>query len=73
MGLACKGGITYNEIADNNLHNLGLEAGSATEDLLQKPDEKVTKWCTDKGAVRCHLGNTRGEVVAMLIAILGEP
>ena len=33
----------------------------------------MAKGRADEGAVRGHLGNTGGKVVAMLVAVLGEP
>ena len=63
---------TYDQVADENLQDLGLQACPATENLLEEPDEEVTHGSADQGAVRGHLGHSRGEVVAMLVAILGE-
>ena len=69
---AREGRETYNEVADDNLHNLGLQTGTATEGQLQQPDKKMAQRGADKGAIGGHLGHTRGEVVAMLVTILGE-
>jgi hypothetical protein len=33
--------ITYNEIADKDLQDLGAQAGAALESLLKGPDEEV--------------------------------
>lgn len=33
--------ITYNEIADQDLQDLGAQAGAALESLLERPDEEV--------------------------------
>lgn len=33
--------ITYNEVADKNLQNLGAQAGTALESLLERPDEEM--------------------------------
>ena len=60
------------EVADNDLHDLGLQAGSALEGLLQTPDQEVAQRRTDQSTVRSHLGHSGGEVVAMLVAVFGE-
>lgn len=64
---------TYNQVAHEDLHDLGLQAGAALEGLLQDPDEEVAQRCAHKGAVGSHLGHTRGEVVSMLVAVLSQP
>lgn len=66
-------GDTYNQVAKDDLHDLGLQTRSASKDLLQKPDQEVAKRRADKSTIRCHFGNAGGEVVAMLVAVLGEP
>lgn len=33
----------------------------------------MTQWRADKGAVCGHLGYSRGEVVAVLVTVFGEP
>jgi hypothetical protein len=63
---------TYNQIAGQNLQNLSFQACAAREGLLQEPDQDVAHGRAHKSTVSSHLGNTRGEVVAVLIAILGE-
>ena len=72
----CQGGssraeITYDQVADQNLHNLGFQACPSLEDFLQQPDEDVTYRRANQGTIGSHFRNARGEVVAMLIAILG--
>lgn len=68
-----RGSDTYHQVADDNLHNLGLEAGAAVEDLLEHPDEDVAEGSANEGTVGGHLGDARGKVVAVLVAVLGEP
>ena len=33
----------------------------------------MAEWCADERTVCSHLGHPRGEVVAMLVTILGKP
>lgn len=64
---------TYDEVAKENLQDLGPQACAAFEDLLQNPDQQRAKRRTDKGAVRGHLWHARREVVAVLVAVLCQP
>ncbi len=64
---------THYEIADENLHNLGLETLAALEDLLQEADEDVSQGRADHGAVQGHLGNARREVVSRLAPVVRDP
>lgn len=64
---------TYNQITDENLQNLGLQAGAALEDLLESPDKEVADGGADQGTVGGHLGDAGSEVVAVLVAVLREP
>lgn len=63
----------YNQVADEDLQNLSLETLASSEDFLQQTDENVAERGADEGAVQGHLGHTRGEVVAVLAAIMGDP
>jgi len=63
----------YNQVADENLQNLGPQTGAVLERLLQGPDEAVAERGADEGAVRRHLGHARRKVVAVLVAVLGQP
>jgi hypothetical protein len=63
----------YNQVADEDLHDLGLQALAAPEHFLQDADEDVAERRTDKGAVDGHFGDARGEVVAVLAAVMGNP
>ena len=65
--------MTYNQVADDNLHNLGLQAGAAVEELLQEPNEDVAHGCANQGTKSSHLGNSRSKVMAMLVTVLGQP
>lgn len=67
------GTVTYNQIADKNLKDLGPQTLAVLEHLLEDPDEEMAQGGADKGAVGGHLGDTSCEVVAILVAILGEP
>lgn len=72
-GAECKRAGTYNQIADENLHNLGLEAGAAGEHALQDVDQDMAKGGADESTVDSHLGDARGEVMAMLVPVLCDP
>lgn len=69
----CKRGTAYNQVADKNLEDLGPQAGSVLESLLQAPNEEMTQGRADKGTISGHLGHTRSEVVAVLVTVLGQP
>jgi hypothetical protein len=62
-----------NQVADDDLHDLGAQAGAALEEELQQPDEEVAQRRADEGTVGGHLGDTGRKVVAMLVAVLGHP
>lgn len=64
---------TYHKVAEDDLQDLGLERSAAVEDLLHEPDENVAHGGADQGAIGSHLGDTASEVVAVLVAVLGEP
>lgn len=63
---------TYDQVADEDLQDLSLEAGAAGKDLLQDADEDVAQRGADEHAVQRHLGDARAEVVAVLADIVGE-
>lgn len=65
--------FTYNEIADQDLQDLGLQTGAASKELLKDANQKVPQRCADESAVCCHLGHTRANVVAMLALVMGKP
>lgn len=64
---------TYHQVANQNLEDLGLQAGAAGKDLLKNADQNVAEWRTDEHAVERHLRNARAEVVAMLADVVGDP
>lgn len=64
---------TYYKIAGEDLQDLGAQACPTREDLLQQPDQKRAERSADESAIRGHLGNARGEVVAVLVPVLGQP
>lgn len=65
--------MTYNQVADKNLEDLGSQALAVLEHLLEDPDEEVAQGGANKGAVGGHLRDAGREVVAILVAIFGEP
>ena len=64
---------TYDQVAGKDLQNLGLEALAPLENLLQSANQDVAKGRADEGAVDGHLGDARGEVVARLAPVVGNP
>lgn len=68
-----KGCGAYNQVADEDLHDLGLDAGTALEELLQDADKDMAKRGSNQSTVDGHLGHTRGEVVAALAPVVGDP
>jgi hypothetical protein len=64
---------TYDQIAEENLQDLGLQALAPLEDLLKSANQDVSKGRADQGTVDGHLGDTRGEVVARLAPVVGNP
>lgn len=68
----CHGG-THNQIADENLQNLGLQALAPLEDLLEKTNQDVAEGCADQCTVDGHLGDARGEVMARLAPVVRDP
>jgi hypothetical protein len=64
---------TYNQVADENLHDLRLQALATLEELLQDANQEVAEGRADQGAVNGHLGHARGEVVAALALVMGNP
>lgn len=64
---------TYNQIADQDLQDLSLQAGPASEDLLENADEEMAERRSDKHAVKDHLRHAGAEVMAMLADVVGNP
>lgn len=73
LGVQLRRMEAYNEVANEDLHDLGLEAFPSTEDLLQNADEEVAERGANEGAVEGHLGDSRREVVAVLAPIMRDP
>ena len=64
---------TYNQVTDEDLHDLRLQALASLEDLLQEADEDVAKRCANDGAIQGHLGHARGEVMSALAPVVCNP
>jgi len=64
---------TYDQIADENLQDLGLQASPSSEHLLQYIDQKVSQWRADEGSIDRHLRHTRVDVAGMFANVLGDP
>lgn len=64
---------TYNQIADEDLQDLSLQAGAACKHLLQDADQDMAQRRTDERAIGSHLGHARREVVAALAPVLCDP
>jgi hypothetical protein len=64
---------TYNQVAEEYLQDLGLQALAPLEDLLESANQDVSKGRADQGTVDSHLGDTRSEVVARLAPVVGDP
>lgn len=71
--LVIKNMETYNQIADQDLQNLSLQAGPASENLLQNANEKMAEGRGNEHAVQEHLRHTGAEVMAMFADIVGDP
>lgn len=64
---------TYQQVAGENLQDLGLDASPASEDPLQNSDEKVAQRGADEHSVEGHFGDAGAEVVTVLADIMGDP
>lgn len=64
---------TYDQIANEDLENLGLETCAAGEDLLQDANKEVAEGGADEHSVQRHLRDARAEVVAVLADIVSDP
>ena len=65
--------VTYDQVRDNDLHDLCLQARPSRKHLLKDGDHQVSQWSADEGAVYRHLRHAAGEVVTMLVAVFGNP
>lgn len=66
-------GYAYDQVAGEDLQDLGLKTGPASKGFLQDVDEDVAERSADKGTIEGHLGDTRSKVVAILVAVLCDP
>lgn len=64
---------TYNQIANQDLQNLGFQTRATGKDLLQDSNENVAHGRTDEHSVQRHLWHAGAEVVAVLADIMSEP
>lgn len=64
---------SYDKVGNDDLEDLRLQAGPASERLLEEGDHNMTEGCADERAVDGHLGHTASEVVARLVAVLCDP
>jgi len=68
-GLRCP----YDKVGNDDLENLRLQAGPASERLLEEGNHNMAERCADERAVDGHLGHTASEVVSRLVAVLCDP
>lgn len=73
VGWGRGGGGTYDQIADEDLEDLGPQTGPAFEEFLQDGDQDVTQRSADKGAVEGHLRHASAQVMAIFTTIVGDP
>lgn len=64
---------TYDEVANKDLEDLGLQAGAVGKHLLQYLDQQVAHWGTDESSVDGHLRHPGREVMAILVPVLSNP
>jgi hypothetical protein len=65
--------ISYDEVRNDDLENLRLQARPASESLLQERDHNMTERCADERAVHGHLRHAASEVVSRLVAVFCDP
>lgn len=73
VGLRSSRFATHDQIAEDNLQDLSLQAGPSLEQLLEDVDEEMAKRSADERAVNRHLGHTGREVSAVLAPVVGDP
>lgn len=66
-------GEMYNQVANQDLQNLGLQTRPAGKNPLQDSNENVAHGRTDEHSVERHLRHAGAEVMAMLADIMSEP
>lgn len=61
-----------NEIADQDLENLGAGGGTVSESALEDIDEQMTERGRDEGTVDGHHGHTGSQIASMLLVAGNE-
>lgn len=64
---------THDQVASKNLQDLRLQTLAALENFLERADQDVAQGRTDQSTIDGHFGDTRGEVVARLAPVMGNP
>ena len=64
---------TYDQIADENLHDLCCQTSPSRKHPLQYADQEVAQWRADEGAVRCHFGHAGVDIMAGWADIFCDP
>ena len=64
---------THDEVGDDDLHDLRPQACPSCKELLKDRDHQVAQWSADESSIDCHLWHAAGEVMTMLVAVLGDP
>ena len=67
-----RGKLTYDQVAEDDLQDLSLQASPSRKDLLQYLDQEVTQRRADEGAIDRHLRHSRVDVVAVLALVSGD-
>lgn len=66
------GGITYDQIANENLQDLRPQASPPGKQLLQHVDQEMTQRRTDEGTVDGHLRHAGVDIVAVFASVFGD-
>ena len=64
---------TYDQIANEDLHNLRCQTRPPRKHPLQYTDQEMAQWRADESAVHCHFGNSRIDVMAGWTDIFRDP
>lgn len=67
------GFFAYHKVRDEDLRNLRFERCAVAEQPLENSNQGMAERSADQGAISHHLRDARGEVVAMLAAVMSEP
>jgi hypothetical protein len=65
--------LTYDQVACENLQDLGSQASSTSKHSLKDRNENVTQRRAHEGTIHCHLGHARCEVMSILVLVVGDP